>query len=158
MRHFANLPPWLLVALGLSLGTPALVAETAGHPYLGIASSNVFRLKAPLRTPPPVQPVPLTKVKLVGITTLGDRRALLKVYLPTIPPEPAKEVSYILAVGQRDGPIEVLDIDEVAGTVKVNNSGTVMVLTFEKESPRPQTRALPMDLPPMPPTVIGPVR
>jgi hypothetical protein len=158
MRHFANLPSWLLVALGLSLSTPALVAETAGHPYLGIAGSNVFRLKAPQPPPPPLQSVPLTRAKLVGITTLGDKRALLKVYLPANPPEPAKEISCILAAGQRDGPIEVLEIDEVAGTVKVNNSDTVMVLTFEKESPRPQTLALPRDLPPMSPTVIGPVR
>ena len=158
MRHFVKLPSWLLVALGLSLGAPALVAETAGHPYLGIAGSNVFRLQAPTPTPPPLQPVPLTRAKLVGITTLGDKRALLNGSLPANPPEPAKEVSCILAVGQRDGPIEVLEIDEVAGTVKVNNSGTVMVLTFEKESPRPQTLALPRDLPPLPPTGMGPVR
>lgn len=125
---------------------------------MGIAGSNVFRLKAPQPPPPPLQPVPLARAKLVGITTLGDKRALLKVYRPANPPEPAKEVSCILAVGQRDGPIEVLEIDEVAGTVKVKNSDAMMVLTFVKESPRPQTLALPRDFPPMPPMVIGPVR
>ena len=158
MRHSAKLPLWLFAALGLSLGTPALVAETAGHPYLGIAGSNVFRLKAPPPTPPPLRSVPLARAKLVGITTMGDKRALLRVYLPANPPEPAKEVSCILAVGQREGLIEVLEIDEVAGTVKVNNSGTVMVLAFEKESPRPQTPSLPRGLPPLPPPGIGPVR
>jgi hypothetical protein len=95
---------------------------------------------------------------------MGDKRALLKVYLPANPPEPAKEVSCILAVGQREGPIEVLEIDEVAGTVKVNNSDTVsnshavMVLTFEKESPRPQPPPLPRGLPPLPPLGIGPAK
>ena len=158
MRHCLRLPAWLLVALGLSVGTPALVAETAGHPYLGIAGSNVFRLKSPQPPPPSPPPVPLARAKLVGITTLGDKRALLKVSLLANPPEPAKEVSCTLAVGQREGPIEVLEINEVAGTVKVNNSDTVMVLTFEKESPRPHAPSLPRDLPPLPPTGIGPGR
>jgi hypothetical protein len=89
---------------------------------------------------------------------MGDKHALLKVYLPANAPEPAKEIPCILAVGQREGPIEVLEIDEVAGTVRVNNSNTVMVLTFEKESPRRQPPPPIRDLPPLPPTEIGPVR
>ena len=59
-----------------------------------------------------------------------------------MPPEPAKELSCILTVGQREGPIEVLEIDERAGSVTVNNSGTVQVLTLQQDSPRPQTLAL----------------
>ena len=62
---------------------------------------------------------------LVGITTiLQEKRALLKVEFPAQPSEPAKELSCIVAVGQRVGPIEILAIDETAGTVRVNNSGT----------------------------------
>ena len=151
MKHYPKLPAWLLVAVGLSLGANALVAETSGHPYLGIAVRNVFCLKPPQRqiTEPP--PAPLAKVKVVGITTfLGDKRALLKVYLPALLPEPAKEFSCILTVGQREGPIEVLEIDEVSGRVKVNNSGTVMVLTLEKSSPRPQTPSPPPEPPALP--------
>jgi hypothetical protein len=46
---------------------------------------------------------------------------------------PGKPIqSFILAQGQRDGEIEVLEIDEKAGSVKVNQSGTVTTLTFEK--------------------------
>ena len=136
MRHIVKLPPWLLVTLGLSLGARALVAETSGHPYLGIAGSNVFRLMPAQRQGTDRPPAPLARVKAVGITTmLGDKRALLKVYLPATPPEPAKELSCILTVGQREGPIEVLEIDEMAGSVRVNNSGTVMVLTLEETAP-----------------------
>jgi hypothetical protein len=158
MRHFVRLLVWPLVALGLSLGTSTLLAETAAHPYLGIAGSNVFRLQPMQLHPTVAPPPPLAKVRLVGITTLGDKRALLKVRLPANPPAPAKEISCILAVGQWDGPVEVLEIGEVAGTVKVKNSETVMMLTFEKESPRPQPPSLPPDLPPTPPMAIRPER
>jgi hypothetical protein len=72
----------------------------------------------------------------VGITTFGDKRALLKVKFPARPPEPAREVSCILTVGQREGPIEVLEIDESAGSVRINNSGTEMVLTLAQDGPR----------------------
>ena len=128
-----------------------MVAETSRHPYLGIAGSNVFRLRLPQPPPPVPPPAPLARVKVVGVTTFpADKLALLKVYLPAIPPEPAKEVSCILTVGQREGPIEVLEIDEVAGSVKVNNSGTVIVLTLEKGSSRPQNPSPPPEPPPLP--------
>ena len=75
---------------------------------------------------------------LTGITTiLGNKRALLKVQFPPKPPQPAKEQSYILTEGQRDGSIEVLEINEKTASVKVDNSGTVMEITFEKPSPTP---------------------
>ena len=144
-----KLPAWLLVALGLGLGAEALVADASGNPYLGITGSNVFRLKAPQPRPRTAALRHCPESSWLASRPFGDKRALLKVYLPANPPEPAKEVSCILTVGQREGPIEVLEIDEVAGSVKVNNSGTVMVLTFEKESPRPQAA------PPLPPLGMG---
>jgi hypothetical protein len=151
MRHCAKLPAWLLVALGLGLGARSLVAETSGSPYLGIAGSNVFRLKPPQPQRMELPPAPLARVKVVGITTFpGDKRALLKVYLPAIPPEPAKEVSCILTVGQREGPIEVLEIAERAGSVTVNNAGTVMVLRLEQDGPQAQGPSLPPPPTPLP--------
>ncbi len=121
----------------LSLGATALVAATPGHPYVGIAGSNVFHLRSPAlqATNPP--PALLPQVIPVGITTiLGDKRVLLRVKFPAQPPEPAREASCILAVGQREGPIEVLKIDEVTGSVKINNSGAVMVLTLARDGPK----------------------
>ena len=118
----------------MSLGAEALVADTAGNPYLGIASSNSFRLKPTQHqdADPPVLELP--RIRLVGITTFGGKRALLEVYLPAKPPEPARELSCILTVGQREGPIEVLEVDEFAGRVTVRNSGKVMLLTLENEN------------------------
>ena len=141
--HLVELRPLLLVALALSLSARTLLAATSGSPYQGIVSRNVFGLVPVPTQVKAVPPAPLPKVQPVGITTmLGDKRALLKVSVPAMPPEPAKELSCILTVGQREGPIEVLEIDERAGSVTVNNSGTVQVLTLQQDSPRPQTLAL----------------
>jgi len=62
------------------------------------------------------------------------KRALFKVQMPPKPGEPPRgEQSFILAEGQRDGEIEVLEINATAGSefVKVNNFGTIMNLNFE---------------------------
>ena len=116
------------MSLVLSLGVCTLAANTAGNPYAGIASRNVFGLVTPQ---PPVRvpsPLPLAKVRVVGITTFAPKRALLDVRLPANPSEPGKKLPCILQTGQQAGPITVLEIDEAAGTVKVDNDGTIMVL------------------------------
>jgi hypothetical protein len=52
---------------------------------------------------------------------------------PAKPGEPAKEQSFTLGEGQREGDIEVLEINEKAGTVKVNDYGTITTLDFDKD-------------------------
>jgi hypothetical protein len=111
-------------------GAKANIGEPREYPYQGIVDRNIFALK-PL--PPPVRPEdiksPVPDLNLTGITTiLGKKQALLKV--PAKPPKQPKEESYILAEGQSEGEIEVLTIDEVAATVKVNNHGTIQTLDF----------------------------
>jgi hypothetical protein len=105
-------------------------------PYQAIVDRNVFALKPP--PPPPVNnpeankppPPPIT---LTGITTiLNSKRAFISVNMPAKPPEPAKVQSFMLREGERDGDIEVLEIDEKAGMVKVNEFGTITNLTWEK--------------------------
>jgi hypothetical protein len=151
MRHFGKWPARLLSGLALSLSATLLVTDAPGNPYLVIAGRNVFALQPPQPKGPAQQPAPLPKVMTVGITTiLLDKRVLLRVCFPPRLPEPAKEVSCILAVGQREGPIEVLAIDETAGSVKINNSGTIMVLTLDRDSPRPQPSTMPTGLLPRP--------
>ena len=130
----------MLVLLALLVGGLALsAAETAstvaapGNPYLGIVERNAFGLKPP---PPVVEPEvvkpPPPKITLTGITTiLGNKRALLRFTPPAKPGEPPKEQGYTLAEGQREGDLEVLEIDEKAGTVKVSNYGTIATLDFE---------------------------
>jgi hypothetical protein len=80
----------------------------------------------------------LPEVTLTGITTiLGDKRALLKVRFPAKQSDVAREESFILKEGKRSGPITVLEVNEKVGTVRVDNSGTIMVVTFEKPSIKP---------------------
>jgi len=128
---------------------PVNSAETSDNPYQSIVDRNVFSLKPP---PPPADPTEVNKpvvvkITLTGITTiLGNKRVLMKT-----PPPPAKpgqgpqtEQSYILTEGQREGDIEVLEIDEKAGSVKVNNAGTIQTLTFDKDGAKlPATAAPP---------------
>ncbi len=89
------------------------------------------------------------KITLTGITTiLGNKRALMKLMEPDRPPEPAKEMSYILAEGQRDGEVEVIAINEQTGTVKVNNHGTVQELSFDKDGAKLPNNPPPLLAPP----------
>jgi len=108
----------------------AATAEAGEHPYRCIAATNVFRLKSPpASTPEPVPTPPLPKITLQGITTIdGQREVLFKVTMPARASEAAKEVAYVLSEGQREGEIEVLEINELAGTARFRNHGVEQVL------------------------------
>ena len=60
----------------------------------------------------------------------SNKRALLKVLMPAKPGAKQEELSFILAVGQRESEIEVLEIDDKAGIVKVDDFGTITNLNF----------------------------
>ncbi len=125
----------MMVVWALCRAASAAAPDSAANPYQGIVDRNVFGLKPP---PPPPDPEsnkpPPPKIFLTGITTiLGNKRALLKTTPPAKPGEPAKEQSFTLGEGQREGDIEVLEIDEKAGTVKVNDYGTITTLDFDKD-------------------------
>src|SRR5439155_9963167 len=85
----------------------------------------------------------------------------MKAVLPGKPAEPGKpagqprEESFTLAVGQRQDDIEVLEIDEKAGTVKVNNFGAEMTLSFKddgvKTTSAPPPGPIPQPAPFFPP-------
>jgi hypothetical protein len=124
-----------LAGVALCTSGNAVTSDAPGNPYQGIVDRNVFGLKSP---PPPPDPEankpPPPKIFLTGITTiLGNKRALLKTTPPPKPGEPAKEQSFTLGEGQREGEIEVLEINEKAGTVKVNDYGTITTLDFDKD-------------------------
>ncbi len=120
-------------------GTLMIFVATAGWaidndtPYQGIVDRNVFALKPP--TPPPPPPdnrPPPPKIWLTGITTiLGKKLVLLKTQGTPRPGVKGEDESYTLTVGQRQGDVEVLEINERDGIVKVNNSGVVTNLTWE---------------------------
>jgi hypothetical protein len=122
-----------VAGVAFCLAASAVTSDPPGSPYQGIVDRNVFGLKPP---PPPPDPEatkpPPPKMFLTGITTiLGNKRALMKMTPPAKPGEPAKEQSFTLGEGQREGDLEVLHIDEVAGTVKVSVYGTVATLDFD---------------------------
>jgi len=126
----------LVCALGCLAGANAH-AIVAGSPYETIIASNVFHLvQAPVISQPTNQP-PLPKIVPNGIITILGKRVLFKVLWPARPNEPAREQSYILAEGERSGAIEVLEIDEKAGTIKFNNNGSVVTLALDKDGPKP---------------------
>ncbi len=137
----------------------AISADTPLNPYQGIVDRNVFGLKPPPPLPKPEDnKPPPPKITLTGITTiLGNKRALMKVQVPAKPGEPAKEQSYILTEGQRDGEIEVLEINELEGSVKVNESGLVTLLTFDKDGAKlPSTPPPAVPLAGVPPAALAP--
>jgi hypothetical protein len=128
---------WALSGLLFCAGARAIVADSA-NPYQGIVDRNVFGLKPappPQKSDPNEKP-PAPKVTLNGITTiLGRPRAFMSIQMPAKPPEPSKAQTFMLQPGQRDGDIEVLDINEKleGGTVKVSTFGTVQTLTMDKD-------------------------
>ncbi|MGH7866584.1 MAG: hypothetical protein ACREP9_02875 [Candidatus Dormibacteraceae bacterium] len=138
----------LIVAFCFGIVAASETAFAAG-PYAMIYERNAFGLRPPkpLTVIPPAGPAP--KVHLTGITTiLQDKRALFKVEFPAKPREKPKQESYILTEGQKAGPIEVLEINVKKAQVKVNNSGTVTTLTFEKIGPAPAPPQRKLVLPP----------
>jgi hypothetical protein len=146
VSHSEKLAAAAAAMLSFCLAAPAASTPSVSNPYADIAIRNVFDLKPrpPLRPPTPARPIP--QVTLTGITTiLPTKRALLKVRQPTGGPGRFEEKSYILAEGQRDGNVEVLQIDENRGSVRVKIDGTAMLLTFEKNGPKPvQTARRPL--------------
>lgn len=116
---------------GLSVG----LAEMDASKYSAIPQRNAFNLREPEPPKPPEQPPPPVTVKLTGITTLLDtKRVFLIVQEQGKQPE-----SKIMREGEKDGPVEVVQIDESTGSVKIINSGKEVTLNFEKDGVKPPT-------------------
>ena len=134
---------------------PVDTSESSDNPYQSIVDRNVFSLKppAPPADPSEVNKPTVVKITLTGMTTiLGNKRVLMKTApLPGKPGEgPRSEQSYILTEGQREGDIEVIEIDEKGGSVKVNNAGTIQTLTFEKDGAKLPATVAPASAPGVP--------
>ena len=131
----------LLGGLLFSTGVKGVVTDVKDNPYNVIIERNVFGLKPPLSSDPPPPPPkpPAAEVKLAGITTIvSPKRAILQWKDPGQPPAPGKpgtppgkEESYIFREGEQQGIIKVLEINEKDGSVKIENAGEPMLLTFE---------------------------
>jgi hypothetical protein len=120
----------------LSAGARAIEPGTAGGPYGAIVERNVFNLH------PPPKPLsedelaaknkpPIPKLTLTGITTILGK----KVTFLTVPgTKPGTAPNYlVLAEGQAQDDVEVKEIDEKAGVVKVVNHAEPQTLDFEHD-------------------------
>lgn len=129
---------WTLILSGFS---PAF-AFTADkdNPYGTIVERNAFALKPP--TPPVVvtPPAPAaSNVELRGITTLlGRPQVLLNFKMPGKPPEPPKDRSLVMDVGQREGEVEVLEINPATGSIRIRNQGNELAMNLKDNAPKPQ--------------------
>jgi hypothetical protein len=133
MKRTARTLACLFISLAMWPGARATPVGPAANPYATITGRNIFHLVPDKHEAAEPPPRPVARITLDGTISLGSRRALLTAELPPNPPEPVRKVSLILAEGQEESNIRVLDINEMAGTVKVDNHGTVMVLTFSRE-------------------------
>ncbi|MGC8743113.1 MAG: hypothetical protein ACP5T0_04455 [Verrucomicrobiia bacterium] len=120
--------------------------------YGAIVRRNAFNLREPEPPKPPPEPPPSIKVNLTGITTiLSGKRAFFLVQEQGKAPE-----SKMLKEGERDGQIEVISIDEVAGAVKVKIGDKERELTFKDDGIKPPTApAAPVPAVPGAPPVPG---
>ncbi|HWD91267.1 MAG TPA: hypothetical protein VG938_02855 [Verrucomicrobiae bacterium] len=152
----------ICVLMGLLLVTGASAMSEATSPYDGIVERNVFNLHAPPAKVDPeslIQHTPPPKVTFTGITTiLGKKLAFLTI--PGAKPGALPE-SMMLAEGQAQNEIEVKQIDEKAGVVKITNHGESQTLDFEHDGVKPSGLPAPTMMPPPappPPNVIRPLR
>jgi len=124
----------------LLLAGKASAVTTGLNPYTGIVERNSFGLRPPVNPADLVKPPPpvFADIKLQGITTiLGRKQVLMKIRVPAKPPEPAFDQSLVLIEGQREGEVEVLEINPAEGTVKVNNGGTILPLNMKDHGEKP---------------------
>src|SRR6266481_118309 len=153
VKYLMNIRVYPCLSVVVFLFAATAFANNTENPYQGIVDRNVFGLRPPPPPPsnePPKPPIPA--INLTGITTiLGKKMAFMTVQLPTKPGEQAKPgpTSFMLCEGERDGDIEVVSIDEVAGTVKVNDCGTITNVAFGKlpSTPAPTMAGAPGGIP-----------
>lgn len=105
------------------------------NPYNAISARNPFSLNPPPVAPaadaalPPPPPPPI-QVKLSGLTDLLGRKMAFLVLTEQGPNKQPK--SRPLAEGEKESGVEVLSIDFLTRSVKLNNNGQVTNLTFQK--------------------------
>jgi hypothetical protein len=115
--------------------------------FKGIHGRNVFGLKEAEQQPVLTVPRQPPGLILEGITTiLGNKRAVVR-QLPKPEPgraaTPGQGVSVMLTEGQSEGEVEVLEINEKAGEVRVKNAGAIVTLSFEKDGVKPPSSSPP---------------
>jgi hypothetical protein len=125
----------------------------ADHPYEVITAKNAFGLKAApvMEQKVETEPVvPQSSIILSGLASVeGKKQVFLRV---TAPGE--KEAKYVrLGELERDGNIEVLEIDLKNERVRIKHNGQSMVMTFATHGVKAGTLPPVAKLPPVPVTL-----
>jgi hypothetical protein len=112
--------------------------NTPRSSYEGIVERNVFDLRAPAPKGDEEALAPkaqIPKLTLNGITTILGKKVTVITVPPAKPGAPATTV--MLAEGQAQDEVEVRQIDEKSGAVKVINHGEEQMLDFEQNGAKP---------------------
>jgi hypothetical protein len=134
----------------------ALTPAAPTRPYEAIVDRNVFNLHPP---PAAIDPAELArsrmqipKLTLNGITTILGKKLVILTMPATKPGVPP--ITLMLAEEERQEEIEVKEIDEKAGVVKVTNHGEDQTLDFDHDGTRPLAAGAnpgtPLTIPPIP--------
>jgi len=137
MKQSEKVAICLVAGLLLAASARAVTSDAQGNPYQSIVERNVFALKPPPdpETLKPQAPPP-PPIELQGITSMfGRQQVFFSATVPgSKPGEPPKKTPMVLKVGERQDDIEVLAINEAAGSVKFNNHGTEEEKFLDKDS------------------------
>lgn len=145
--RFPRLIWWQVSVVVMCAFTIKSFALTAETPYQPIVERNVFALRPPTlpSVAVPENAAPPPNVELRGISTLfGRPQVLLTIKTPAKPPESPKDQSVILDVGQREGDVEVLEINPSVGAVRLRNQGKEISLTLAENAIKPTASAVPV--------------
>lgn len=127
--------------------TPAPGSVVVANPYQVILDRNPFALKPPplVTTPlPPTNPASASSLKLTGFSSDSAGKNW-KVWL-TIPPQPGKSNPQYFSIAEHDkqGDIEVLEINGKENSAKVLYAGNTLDLNFKDNAlPTPAAPAVP---------------
>jgi hypothetical protein len=134
-----------LVGAGLLvLLTFPAAALTSDNPYAAIITRNAFALNppAPVTNAPAGPVIPPSDIEFRGLSTLlGRPQALINVKSKPKPPETPKDRSLVMDIGQREGEVELLEINMGEGSVKLRNQGNIVTMNLKDNSPKPQAAA-----------------
>lgn len=159
MKQGAKLLVCLLGGFGCCATSNGLADTQPSGPYDEIIARNAFALKPlpPPQDPSEVNKQPPVKIILTGITTIIGKRALMETPGPAPKPGQAAtpKLFYMLSEGEKQGDIEVLKIDERAGSVKLINAGQELTLTFDKDGAKLPATQAPLGAPGMPGALPG---
>ena len=132
MKHVGKIA--ICMAGGLVLQTNARALTSENSPYAAIVKQNVFRLKSPLPVAHVEPVVPPPRIILLGIVSApGSKQVIFK----TLTGPPPRETSYALGEMDLANEIEVVEIVESTGLVRVKNHGQEQMLSLEKDGMKP---------------------